>query len=121
MRPLRIGLVVATATLLVMAGVAMHPRPPAPTRLELHPASAIVQAPAYYRPVIAFGKTFPLARSNYLSYLEFPNNWHAPRLRLVNGKWLLIGVHEGIDISAERGTPILSMEPGVVENVGWTF
>jgi murein DD-endopeptidase MepM/ murein hydrolase activator NlpD len=83
--------------------------------------AAIVQPPAYYRPVIAFGQSFPVARSNYLSYLEFPDSWHAPRLRLVNGKWLLIGVHEGIDLSAERGTPILSMEPGVVENVGWTF
>jgi murein DD-endopeptidase MepM/ murein hydrolase activator NlpD len=106
-----------------MAGAAsptVH-RPDGPPPLAARPAAAIVQAPAYYRPVIASGKSFPLARSNYLSYLEFPDNWHAPRLRLVNGKWLLIGVHEGIDLSAERGTPILSMEPGVVENVGWTF
>jgi murein DD-endopeptidase MepM/ murein hydrolase activator NlpD len=120
-RPLRIRLVVATAAMVALAGLALHPGPSAPSRLDAHLASAIVQAPAYYRPVIAYGKTFPVARSNYLSYLEFPNSWHAPRLRLVNGKWLLIGVHEGIDISAERGTPIISMEPGVVENVGWTF
>ena len=84
-------------------------------------ASTLVPKPAYYRPVVANGKTFPVARSNYLSLIEFPDSWHAPRLRLVNGKWLLVGVHEGIDISAERGTPILSMGPGVVENVGWTF
>jgi murein DD-endopeptidase MepM/ murein hydrolase activator NlpD len=83
--------------------------------------SALTPKPAYYRPVVADGKVFPVARSNYLSLIEFPDSWHAPRLRLVNGKWLLIGVHEGIDISAERGSPILSMEPGVVENVGWTF
>ena len=83
--------------------------------------SALTPNPAYYHPVVADGKVFPVARSNYLSLIEFPNSWHAPRLRLVNGKWLLIGVHEGIDISAERGSPILSMEPGVVENVGWTF
>lgn len=82
---------------------------------------AIAQPAAYYLPVVVDGKVFPLARSNYLSYMEFPNSWHAPRLRLVNGKWLLIGVHEGIDLMAERGTPILSMTPGVVEAVGWTF
>jgi murein DD-endopeptidase MepM/ murein hydrolase activator NlpD len=117
--PIRVG--TAAVALVVVVGVALRPGERAPSRLDARPAAAIVQAPAYYRPVIAFGKTFPLARSNYLSYLEFPDNWHAPRLRLVNGKWLLIGVHEGIDLSAERGTPILSMEPGVVENVGWTF
>lgn len=88
---------------------------------EIVPASTLVAKPAYYRPVEVGGKVFPVARSNYLALLEFPDNWHAPRLRLVNGKWLLVGVHEGIDITAERGTPILSMTPGVVENVGWTF
>jgi len=84
-------------------------------------ASTLVPKPAYYLPVVADGKAFPVARSNYLSLIELPNNWHAPRLRLVNGKWLLVGVHQGIDITAERGTPILSMGPGVVENAGWTF
>jgi murein DD-endopeptidase MepM/ murein hydrolase activator NlpD len=84
-------------------------------------AKDVRQEAAYYRPVIADGKAFPVARSNYLSYLEFPNSWHAPRLRFVDGRWRLIGVHEGIDIMAERGTPIISMAPGVVENVGWTF
>jgi len=85
-------------------------------------ASRFLVAPSgYYRPVIAGGKVFPVARSNFFDLVEFPNNWHAPRLRLVGGKWLLIGVHEGIDITAERGTPVLSMTPGVVENTGWTF
>jgi murein DD-endopeptidase MepM/ murein hydrolase activator NlpD len=84
-------------------------------------ASIPVGAPAYYRPVLADGKAFPVARSNFLSLLEFPNNWHAPRLRLINGRWLLVGLHQGIDISAEPGTPVLNMERGVVENVGWTF
>jgi len=84
-------------------------------------ASFPVAAPAYYRPVIVDGKAFPVARSNFLSLLEFPNNWHAPRLRLINGTWQLVGVHLGIDIISERGTPVLAMERGVVENVGWTF
>jgi murein DD-endopeptidase MepM/ murein hydrolase activator NlpD len=115
--------VVAVTIAVATAGAvpASGHRPAARTTVAARSAAAIVQAPAYYRPVIEDGKSFPLARSNYLSYLEFPDSWHAPRLRLVNGKWLLIGVHEGIDLSAERGTPILSMEPGVVENVGWTF
>jgi murein DD-endopeptidase MepM/ murein hydrolase activator NlpD len=92
-----------------------------------HPSSLVGAAgpaaysPAYYRPVIVDGESFPLARSNFLSLIEIQHNWHALRLRLIGGKWLPVGVHEGIDISAERGTPILSMSPGVVENVGWTF
>jgi murein DD-endopeptidase MepM/ murein hydrolase activator NlpD len=88
---------------------------------RLEAARPLVATPGYYRPIVAGGKVFPVARSNFIGILEFPNSWHAPRLRLVNGKWLLIGVHEGIDITAERGTPILSMTTGVVEKVGWTF
>lgn len=82
---------------------------------------ALIPSPAYFRPVMVDGRTFPVARSNHLSLLEFPNNWHAVRLRLIDGKWEPVGVHEGIDITAEAGTPILSMTPGVVENVGWLF
>jgi murein DD-endopeptidase MepM/ murein hydrolase activator NlpD len=89
-------------------------RRPAATRYFVGPT-------AYYRPVITRGKAFPVARSNYFGILEFPNSWHDPRMRLVNGKWLLVGVHEGIDITAERGTPVVSMIAGAVERVGWTF
>jgi murein DD-endopeptidase MepM/ murein hydrolase activator NlpD len=77
--------------------------------------------PTYYRPVISGGKAFPVARSNFFDIIEFPNSWHDPRMRVVKGKWRLVGVHEGIDITAERGTPVLSMLAGVVERVGWTF
>ena len=82
---------------------------------------ALIPAPAYYRPVIVGGKAFPVARTNHLGLLEFENSWHAPRLRLIDGEWQLVGVHQGIDITAERGTPILSMTQGVVEATGWTF
>jgi murein DD-endopeptidase MepM/ murein hydrolase activator NlpD len=121
---LAVGL--AVAAVLILAGPVAHPGLPSIEGLgdlpaAARPVSTLVPAPGYYRPVIVDGKSFPVARSNYLSILAFPNSWHAPRLRLVNGKWLLIGVHEGIDIMAERGTPVLSMEPGAVENVGWTF
>jgi hypothetical protein len=77
--------------------------------------------PTHYRPVLVDGKCFPLARSTYLSIIEIHHNWHALRLRYIDGKWRPVGVHEGIDITAERGTPIVSMTPGTVENVGWTF
>jgi murein DD-endopeptidase MepM/ murein hydrolase activator NlpD len=81
----------------------------------------LVAEPGYYRPVLVAGKAFPVARSNFFQLMEFPNSWHDPRLRLVNGTWLLVGVHEGIDITAERGTPVLSMTQGIVERVGWSF
>jgi murein DD-endopeptidase MepM/ murein hydrolase activator NlpD len=65
--------------------------------------------------------TFPVARTNWLSVVSFQNDWHEPRLRLTDGKWRLIGFHEGLDIGAEKGTPILSVTAGTVEAVGWTF
>ena len=77
--------------------------------------------PAYYAPVITGGFTFPVARANWLSVLELAADWHDPRFRLIGGEWQLIGVHEGNDITAEKGTPILSVTAGTVEAVGWTF
>ena len=92
----------------------------APQHLSAQPA-AIVAPPSYYRPVIAGGFTFPVARANWLSVLELEDDWHDPRFRLIGGEWQLVGVHEGNDIVAEEGTPILSMTSGTVEAVGWTF
>jgi murein DD-endopeptidase MepM/ murein hydrolase activator NlpD len=71
--------------------------------------------------VIVDGKTFPVARSNWLSVIEIGDDWHDPRFRLISGKWRLVGVHEGNDIVAEEGTPVLSATAGTVEAVGWTF
>jgi murein DD-endopeptidase MepM/ murein hydrolase activator NlpD len=81
----------------------------------------LVPPPAYYRPVVLDGMTFPVARSNWFSVIEFRNDWHEPRLRLIGGKWRQVGVHEGTDISAEKGTPVLSATGGTVEAMGWTF
>jgi murein DD-endopeptidase MepM/ murein hydrolase activator NlpD len=67
------------------------------------------------------GFTFPVARTNWLSVIEMEDDWHDPRFRLIGGEWQLVGVHEGNDIVAEEGTPILSMAAGRVEAVGWTF
>jgi murein DD-endopeptidase MepM/ murein hydrolase activator NlpD len=83
--------------------------------------SPVVPGPAYYRPVIVDGKAFPVARSNWLSVIEIGDDWHDPRFRLIGGKWRLVGVHEGNDIVAEEGTPVLSAAAGTVEAVGWTF
>lgn len=77
--------------------------------------------PSYYRPVVVDGFTFPVARSNWLSVIEMEEDWHDPRFRLIDGRWQLVGVHEGNDIVAEEGTPILSATAGIVEAVGWTF
>jgi hypothetical protein len=93
-------------------GRSASPSPPAPSGYS---------KPAYYRPVVVDGKAFPLARATDLSFIQILANWHAPRLRLIDGHWLLVGVHEGIDIAAERGTPVLAMEPGMVTDAGWTF
>ncbi len=97
----------------------------APVALPGGPAPAAETAlrpPAgYYRPVVVDGTTFPVARSSWLSYLEFRNDWHEPRFRMIDGEWRLVGFHEGVDIIAEKGTPVVAAAPGSVEAVGWTF
>jgi murein DD-endopeptidase MepM/ murein hydrolase activator NlpD len=119
-RSVRFGVVVA-----LLAGSAHSIRPAVAGGRQLDDRVGAVRyltPPAgYYRPVVVGGKSFPVARSNFYGLVEFPNDWHEPRMRVVNGKWELVGVHEGIDITAERGTPVLSMTAGVVERVGWTF
>ncbi|HWL66048.1 MAG TPA: M23 family metallopeptidase, partial [Actinomycetota bacterium] len=67
------------------------------------------------------GMTFPVLRTNWYSVINFRDDWHAPRMRLVGGKWRQVGIHEGNDIFAEPGTPIVAMMPGRVEQIGWTF
>ncbi|HEX2089641.1 MAG TPA: M23 family metallopeptidase [Actinomycetota bacterium] len=95
-----------------------------PVSADLRPARAAFPStlPAgYYRPALVDGIAFPVARSTFFSLMEFTNDWHDPRLRFIGGRWRLVGFHEGIDITAEQGTPVISMTNGVVEQVGWTF
>ena len=76
----------------------------------------------YLAPVAADdGKVFPVARSDWYSVINFANDWHAPRMRFIDGKWVQVGIHEGNDVFAEPGTPILSITGGRVEQIGWTF
>jgi murein DD-endopeptidase MepM/ murein hydrolase activator NlpD len=75
----------------------------------------------WLEPVTADEMTFPVARSDWYSVINFQDDWHAPRMRLVDGRWRQIGVHEGNDIFAEPGTPVRAILAGSVERVGWTF
>jgi murein DD-endopeptidase MepM/ murein hydrolase activator NlpD len=62
-----------------------------------------------------------VAWAPWLSVIEVADDWHDPRFRLVNGRWRLVGYHEGNDIMAEEGTPVVALVGGGVERVGWTF
>ena len=87
-------------------------------------ASAVAPASSrgrYLEPRGAGGMVFPVARTDWYSVINFSNDWHAPRMRLVAGRWRQVGVHEGTDIFAEPGTPVYAIAPGTVERVGWTF
>ncbi|MGH2703020.1 MAG: M23 family metallopeptidase [Actinomycetota bacterium] len=75
----------------------------------------------YRRALVLEGRAFPVLRSNWYSVINFRNDWHAPRMRFENGRWRQIGVHEGNDVMAEPGTPVVAMTDGVVERVGWLF
>lgn len=108
-----VRIVVATAMLVAFGGATQAPAPAAERPLT--------PEPAYYRPVLVNGFAFPVARSNWLSYLQFEDDWHEPRFRKIGATWELVGVHEGNDILAEEGTPIVAAAPGTIEAIGWTF
>jgi peptidoglycan LD-endopeptidase LytH len=77
--------------------------------------------PGYLEPVPRGGLVFPIARSDWYSVINFAPDWHAPRMRRIEGVWRQVGVHEGNDIFAEPGTPVLAVSGGTVENLGWLF
>lgn len=78
-------------------------------------------ADGYLTPEPSDGMVFPVARSDWYSVIGFGNDWHDPRFRKIDGRWQLVGRHEGNDIIAEPGTPILSVTGGYVEQMGWLF
>lgn len=75
----------------------------------------------YKDPVLAQGMVFPVARSRWFSVINFRDDWHAPRMRFINGRWRQVGVHEGNDVFAEPGTPVRAIADGRIEQLGWTF
>lgn len=107
------------ATLLGLGTIAATPAATQPLALI---GEGAAPPPAYYRPVVLDGFTFPVARTNWFSPIDFSDDWHAPRNRVINGKWVAgAGFHEGNDIFAPKGTPIVAARGGQIEAVGWTF
>lgn len=78
-------------------------------------------AAPFVPPVTIDGMTFPVARSRWYSVINFDDDWHAPRMRFIDGRWRQVGVHEGNDIFAEPGTPVRAITSGRVEKIGWLF
>jgi murein DD-endopeptidase MepM/ murein hydrolase activator NlpD len=85
------------------------------------PAWARSGPPGYLAPVALNEQVFPVARSSWYSVINFTDDWHEPRMRLINGRWKQVGVHEGTDIFAEPGTPVRAVASGRIEQVGWLF
>lgn len=84
------------------------------------PAGASARS-SYLQPVAIGGRVFPVVRSNWYSVINFRHDWHAPRMRFERGKWRPVGFHEGNDVFAEPGTPVVSITGGSIENLGWQF
>jgi len=76
---------------------------------------------SFFAPLSFEGKAYPVLLSAEGRWLNWRDTYGAPRMRLTGGVWRQTGVHQGIDIYAEQGTPIVSISEGVIENVGWTF
>ena len=85
------------------------------------PRPAVAAVSKWHPPEISQGKAFPILLPADGRWLNWRNTYGAPRMRLVDGTWQQVGIHQGIDIFAERGSPIVSVTAGTVENVGWTF
>lgn len=89
--------------------------------LTLSPIMPAGGRQSYLPPVEKDGMVFPVARTEWLSLINFKNDWLAPRMRFENGVWKQVGVHEGNDIFAEPGTRVVAVLGGRVEQLGWTF
>lgn len=91
----------------------------APSRVEAQPQT--YKEPRWYAAVSRESKVFPVLLPGDGRWLNWRDTYGAPRMRLINGTWKQVGVHQGIDIFAEKGSPVVSISSGRVENVGWTF
>lgn len=91
--------------------------------LAAAPAASLAQQPVgWYAPAVFEGKAFPVLLSAAGKWLNWRDTFGAPRMRQQpDGTWKQTGCHEGIDIYAERGAPVVSITGGVVTNSGWTL
>jgi peptidoglycan LD-endopeptidase LytH len=89
--------------------------------LSAFPSQAAEPRKSFRPAVVVQGMVFPVARTDYYSVINFRNDWHAPRMRYLDGRWRQVGAHEGNDIFAEPGTPVRAVTAGRVENLGWLF
>lgn len=89
--------------------------------VALAPALPAQSTQSYLEPVKEQGMVFPVVRTEWLSVINFKDDWLAPRMRFEDGVWRQVGVHEGNDIFAEPGTPVVAVLGGRVEQLGWTF
>lgn len=89
--------------------------------LSLMAIAPVEGASGYLQPVATGGMVFPVARTGWYSVINFTHDWHDPRMRFIDGGWRMVGIHEGTDVFAEPGTPVLAIAGGRVERIGWTF
>lgn len=93
-----------------------------PTSAGALPSLGASSSDGWYRAVLLEGRSFPVLLSSSGRWLNWRDTWGAPRMRQgTDGVWRQTGTHQGIDIFAEQGTPIVAIATGVVENAGWTF
>lgn len=86
------------------------------------PSSGTIPSGSWFRAVPFQGKAFPVLLSTQGRWLNWRDTYGAPRMRQgEDGVWRQTGTHQGIDIFAEQGAPIVAITAGVVENAGWTF
>lgn len=126
---------VNTATCLLFASVLLAPAacsrttesPPIPN--ESLPAAdpAVAAAPSgsgtsgWYRPVPVEARVFPVLRPARMSWLQWRDDFGLPVMRKnPDGTFEQIGRHEGVDVYADVGTPVVSVTDGVLQKMGWT-
>ncbi|NOU96240.1 LysM peptidoglycan-binding domain-containing protein [Paenibacillus sp. LMG 31456] len=77
--------------------------------------AVVASSPSLVKPAALTDGIFPLAQGTYTQ--QFENNYADERYWSANGDE--IRKHEGVDIYAEKGTPVYSVLDGEIVNFGW--